>query len=276
MTYYGGTTTNALVAYDGNGNVMALVDASNGNVCARYEYGPFAEPIRVSGPMAKLNPIRFSTKYTDNEFGFLYYGYRYFNPNTGRWLSRDPMEEQSSATLYGCCANDPANRVDFFGLYDDCCCDTRKVKRGELILTLRYLRAKSYWESQGVPHKEEDTDQYSCWELNSKILSFITPAPHCWTCNLERRWSDRVAFNRDHWVVVCISHPMWGLPKEIMFDYWADRPEAESPDRWFRVRYPQPSEVYSSSRYSDCSQPEKPAENYLWLDVVPLPSKQLK
>ncbi len=39
-------------AYDRNGNIAGLVSASGGAVTARFEYGPFAEPIRVSGPMA--------------------------------------------------------------------------------------------------------------------------------------------------------------------------------------------------------------------------------
>jgi len=95
LTYYGTATTNAFVAYGGNGNVTALVDAGNGSMCARYEYGPFAEPIRSSGPLSKLNPIRFSTKYTDNESGVLYYGYRYYNPSTGRWPNRDPGGESA-------------------------------------------------------------------------------------------------------------------------------------------------------------------------------------
>ncbi len=43
--------------------------------------------------MAKLNPFRFSTKYQDDETDFLYYGYRYYNPSTGRWIGRDPVNE---------------------------------------------------------------------------------------------------------------------------------------------------------------------------------------
>jgi len=116
LTYYGTSTTNAFVAYDGNGNVTALIDAANGNACARYEYGPFAEPIRSSGPLSKLNPLRFSTKYTDNESGFLYYGYRYYNPSTGRWLSRDPIVQRAGSGDY-CFANeDPLNGFDIAGL----------------------------------------------------------------------------------------------------------------------------------------------------------------
>ena len=62
--------------------------------------GPFGEVIRATGPMAKANPFRFSTKYQDDETDLLYYGYRYYNASTGRWLSRDPIEERSGLGLY--------------------------------------------------------------------------------------------------------------------------------------------------------------------------------
>jgi RHS repeat-associated protein len=58
-----------------------------------HEYGPFGEAIRQTGPMAKVNPFRFSTKYQDDESDLLYYGYRYYKPSTGTWLSRDPLGE---------------------------------------------------------------------------------------------------------------------------------------------------------------------------------------
>jgi RHS repeat-associated protein len=51
--------------------------------------GPFAEVLRSTGPMANVNPFRFSTKYQDEETGLLYYGFRYLGD--GRWLSRDPL-----------------------------------------------------------------------------------------------------------------------------------------------------------------------------------------
>ena len=66
----------------------------DGTSVANYEYGPFGEVIRQTGPMAKVNPIRFSTKYQDDESDLLYYGYRYYKPSTGTWLDRDPMEEE--------------------------------------------------------------------------------------------------------------------------------------------------------------------------------------
>ena len=50
--------------------------------------GPFGELIRATGSMAKVNPIRFSPKYDDDKSDLLYYGYRYYKPSTGTWVSR--------------------------------------------------------------------------------------------------------------------------------------------------------------------------------------------
>ena len=48
----------------------------------------------------------------------LYYGFRYYHPETGRWLSRDPIEERGGVNLYGMVGNDPVNRWDYLGLAD--------------------------------------------------------------------------------------------------------------------------------------------------------------
>jgi hypothetical protein len=45
-------------AYDGNGNVAALVDAETGVVAASYEYSPAGELLRAAGPYAAANPFR--------------------------------------------------------------------------------------------------------------------------------------------------------------------------------------------------------------------------
>jgi RHS repeat-associated protein len=93
ISYYGTSTTNCFPAYDGNGNIMALVNVADGTVVANYDYGAFGEPLRITGVMAKNNPFRFSTKYADDESDLLYYGYRYYKPSTGTWPSRDPINE---------------------------------------------------------------------------------------------------------------------------------------------------------------------------------------
>jgi RHS repeat-associated protein len=103
-------------AYDGNGNVMNWVDTQNAETQATFEYGPFGEPVRAEGSGASTFTFRFSTKYTDKESGLLYYGYRFYNLSTGRWLSRDPMEERGGLNLYGMVDNSPINFTDYLGL----------------------------------------------------------------------------------------------------------------------------------------------------------------
>jgi len=48
--------------------------------------------------------------------GVRYYGFRYYNPSTGRWLSRDPAEEQGGLNLYGFIGNSSVNAIDLLGL----------------------------------------------------------------------------------------------------------------------------------------------------------------
>ncbi|MGC3990150.1 MAG: RHS repeat-associated core domain-containing protein [Chthoniobacteraceae bacterium] len=104
-----------LPCYDGNGNVVAMEKASDGSVAAQYEYGPFGEAIRGTGVYAANNPWRFSTKYSDAETGLLYYGYRYYAPVAGRWISRDPIAEKGGENLYCMLDNNLVNNQDYCG-----------------------------------------------------------------------------------------------------------------------------------------------------------------
>jgi len=106
----------AALVYDGNGNIASLADLSNGAVVGDYEYGPFGEPLRATGALAKVNPFRFSTKYEDNETGLLYYGYRYYQAGTGKWISRDPIEEEGGENLFGAVSNELISQIDYLGL----------------------------------------------------------------------------------------------------------------------------------------------------------------
>ncbi len=101
---------------DANGNVMALVDTADSSLAATYEYDPFGNTLRATGAKAAVNPFRFSTKYTDDEKGLVYYGYRHLSPALGRWLSRDPIEERKSHNLLSFSHNDTINAVDPRGL----------------------------------------------------------------------------------------------------------------------------------------------------------------
>ncbi|MBX3410800.1 MAG: RHS repeat-associated core domain-containing protein [Phycisphaeraceae bacterium] len=103
--------------YDGNGNVTSLRD-DTGSVSAAYEYGPFGETLTARGDADALaaNAFGFSTKYAD-ETGLYYYGYRYYNPGTGRWLNRDPIGEGDGPSLITLVRNSPIGSIDALGLW---------------------------------------------------------------------------------------------------------------------------------------------------------------
>ena len=77
--------------------------------------GPFGELLRATGPMAKVNPFRFSTKYQDDETDLLYYGHRYYNASIGRWLSRDAIGEAGGLNLLAFADNNPLAYIDPLG-----------------------------------------------------------------------------------------------------------------------------------------------------------------
>ena len=111
--------------YDGNGNVTLLATASSGATTAHYEYDPFGNVLQATEPVALLNPIRFSSKYTDGNTELNYYGFRFYSTATGRWLSRDSKYEGkvNKATskqheleaIYSFADNTPVIKVDRLG-----------------------------------------------------------------------------------------------------------------------------------------------------------------
>jgi RHS repeat-associated protein len=82
---------------------------------AVYEYDAFGQEIRSTGPASDAQPYRFSTKYTERGTGLVYYGYRWYDAVKGRWVSRDPIEEDGGLNLYGMVGNDSLSNIDVLG-----------------------------------------------------------------------------------------------------------------------------------------------------------------
>ena len=101
--------------YDGNGNISEYLPASGVVPAAHFEYDPFGNAV-VNSDTAGLFTYRFSTKPLDFETGLYYYTYRYYDPATGRWLSRDPIGERGGLNIYIFNGNDGLVRIDLLGL----------------------------------------------------------------------------------------------------------------------------------------------------------------
>ncbi|WOO43034.1 RHS repeat-associated core domain-containing protein [Rubellicoccus peritrichatus] len=105
--------------YDGNGNVTGLIKTDD-TVAASYSYDPFGNVLSSSVGLGQTNPYQFSTKEYEKDWDLNYYLYRFYSPELGRWLSRDPIMENGGYNLYSFVRNQPINLYDILGL--QACC----------------------------------------------------------------------------------------------------------------------------------------------------------
>jgi RHS repeat-associated protein len=91
---------------------MAAVYAPKSHTLEDYSYTAFGEE-QFANP---LSPWRFSSKRTDAETGFVYYGRRYYLPVMGRWLTQDPLGHKAGPNLYAFVSNAPLTHFDLYGL----------------------------------------------------------------------------------------------------------------------------------------------------------------
>jgi RHS repeat-associated protein len=101
-------------AYDGSGNIMMW--SNHTNICKYRQYSPYGEDLVLNDAYMPDIPFGYQTKYQDRETGLYYFGYRYYDPNHGRFINRDPMGEAGGLNLYGYCSGDPINKSDYLGL----------------------------------------------------------------------------------------------------------------------------------------------------------------
>jgi RHS repeat-associated protein len=99
---------------------VAIINPS-GTVEERYGYDAFG-PIRVMeedfDPRSTSSYAwswLFHGEFADRENSLYNYGYRYYHPQLGRWLSRDPAGESEGTNLYCFLRNEPLINIDIFG-----------------------------------------------------------------------------------------------------------------------------------------------------------------
>jgi len=111
------TGTNAGTYYytrDHLGSVRELTDAA-GNVRSRYTYDPYGRKTKVSGDVDA--DFGFAGMFWSSEVSLVLTHFRAYDPNLGRWLSRDPL--QADPNLYAYARNNPVNLTDRSGLAPD-------------------------------------------------------------------------------------------------------------------------------------------------------------
>ena len=92
----------------------------DGELLGRYDYDPYGNEIQgglgiiLPNSEAANNNYRFSTKPIDVG-GLYYFGYRYYSPGLGRWISRDPIEERGGINLGAFVLNNSIHSIDPLG-----------------------------------------------------------------------------------------------------------------------------------------------------------------
>lgn len=114
--------------YDGNGNISEYLD-DTGAIQAHYRYDPFGNTTTATGTMANHFAYRYSTKPWDDGVGGYYYGYRFYNPAFGRWLNRDPIEEDGGYNLYAMVYNNALSWYDRLGRQPETTPPRRRIPR---------------------------------------------------------------------------------------------------------------------------------------------------
>ncbi|MDT8436702.1 MAG: RHS repeat-associated core domain-containing protein [Gemmatimonadota bacterium] len=103
-------------ALDHAGNVIGLFD-DDGNVAGRYRYDPWGRP-QGAALDSVYNPLRFQAREWDEETGLYYVRARYYDPDTGRFLSPDPIGLEGGINPYVFAGNDPVHLRDPSGLQE--------------------------------------------------------------------------------------------------------------------------------------------------------------
>ncbi|MBU0910516.1 MAG: DUF2778 domain-containing protein [Proteobacteria bacterium] len=95
------------------GTPQVLVD-STGTTVWQAAYLPFGKAQVQTGTVS--NNLRFPGQYYDAETGLHYNWHRYYDPQTGRYLTPDPIGLAGGINLYSYTHGNPVNAVDPWGL----------------------------------------------------------------------------------------------------------------------------------------------------------------
>jgi RHS repeat-associated protein len=113
---------------DGLDSVTSLSSGA-GSLAQTYTFDSFGKQTASSGSL--VNPFQYTGRESDSETGLYYYRARYYDPNTGRFLSEDPIRfKGGTVNFYAYVDGDPTTQTDPSGLRAQVCCRPLRGKWG--------------------------------------------------------------------------------------------------------------------------------------------------
>ena len=123
FVYAGGNTPDYVIknghtyqiVSDHLGSPRLVIDISTGNIVQKMEYDEYGRLLLDTNP--GFQPFGFAGGIYDRDTGLLQFGLREYDPETGRWTSKDPIDfDGGDSNLYRYVQNDPVNYADSTGL----------------------------------------------------------------------------------------------------------------------------------------------------------------
>ncbi|MBS1767176.1 MAG: hypothetical protein JST05_07230 [Acidobacteria bacterium] len=99
---------------DHQGSVRELTDSSQ-TIRARYDYDPYGRATKLAGD--KDSPFLFTGHFWHGQSGLYLAMFREYDPNLGRWISRDPAGSVDGSNEYAYVQNRVVNATDPTGLW---------------------------------------------------------------------------------------------------------------------------------------------------------------
>jgi RHS repeat-associated protein len=113
QTVNGGTTTKYFYSKDHLGSIRTVTNLA-GQTVETLSYEPWGRRQNSTG--TPLTDFGYTGHYTHSQSNLILAPYRTYDPQTTRWLSRDPIAENGGINLYGYVGNNPINLFDLLGM----------------------------------------------------------------------------------------------------------------------------------------------------------------
>ena len=177
------STTSEILFYHRNQqySIVALTD-EEGEVVERYAYTAYGETTILDANGNEIDETKYANPYTytgrraDEELGLLYFRARYYDPATGEFISRDPLEYVDGMSQYRACF--VPGRVDPSGL----CSEEPECKVKDLSFTLSGEIPKGTTFGMEATFIDDESKSYGC---------------ECCSVTLQVRWNKIFARNQE-------------------------------------------------------------------------------
>jgi RHS repeat-associated protein len=190
------------------GSIREMTDSS-GTIVARYDYDPWG---RVNTVIGTNKPdLNFTGLYNHAKSGLDMATYRVYDPDLGRWLSRDPVGESGGTNLFAYVQNGPDMLSDLSGLKADILVFRQGPKTQASVITFvndvyigaTFANTSGFYDKSHPPPDGDytllpradatDKDKFASGTPRIVDLDFVHPTSKskgCLTVPLD--WADRI------------------------------------------------------------------------------------